>query len=117
MTRNNNAESGANVLADTTLPIAVSNNNKDITDTLSTTDSEDQYLADITTAKEIATSTDIHRGIVIGTEVKKFFAGAGWFTGRVNKIASFREDSHQVRFQEDGDIAFMSVRTIIDLQQ
>ena len=57
MTRNNNAESGANVLADTTLPIAVSNNNKDITDTLSTTDSEDQYLADITTAKEIATST------------------------------------------------------------
>ena len=113
MTRNDNAESSADVLYDTTLAVAVSNNNEATTNT----DSEDEFLADITTAKETETSTDIHGGISIGTEVKKFFAGAGWFTGRVNKIASFREDSHQVRFQEDGDIAFMSVRTIIDLQQ
>ena len=56
MTRNDNAESGSNVLADTTLAIAVSNNNKATSDT----DSEDEFLADITTAKETATSTGIH---------------------------------------------------------
>ena len=33
MKRNNNAESGANVLADTTLAVAVSNNNKYTIDT------------------------------------------------------------------------------------
>ena len=47
MTRNNNAESGANIIADTTLAVAVSKNNEATTDT----DSEDEFLADITTAK------------------------------------------------------------------
>ena len=73
MTRNNNAESGANVLADTTLAVAVSNSKEATTDT----DSEEEFLADITNAKKTATSTDIHRGIAIGTEVKIIFAGAG----------------------------------------
>ena len=73
MTRNDNAESGANVLADTTLTVAVSNSNEATTDT----DSEDEFLLDITTAKETETSTDIQRGIAIGTEVKFLFAGAG----------------------------------------
>ena len=53
----------------------------------------------------------------IGTEVKKLFAGAGRFTRKFNKIDSSREDSHQVFFQEDGDIEFMSIHTIIYLQQ
>ena len=94
MTSNDNAESGSNVLSDTTLAIAVSNNNKATSDT----DSEDEFLADITTAKETATSTGIHWGIVIGTEVKTLFAGAGWLTGKFNKIDSSQEDSHQLRF-------------------
>ena len=54
---------------------------------------------------------------MIGTEVKTLFAGAGWLTGKFNKIDSSQEDSHQIRFQEDGDIEFMSVCTILDLQQ
>ena len=113
MTRNNNAESGANVLSDNNLAVAVSNNNESTTDT----DSEDKFLADTTTAKETATSTDIHGVIAIGTEVKGLFAGAGWFTGKVNKIDSSQEDLHQVRFQEYGDIEFMSVRTILGVRQ
>ena len=80
MTRNNSAESGAKVLADTTLSVAVSNNNKATTHT----DSKDKFLADITTAKKTATSTDIHGGIGIVTEVKSYFFGAGWFTGKFN---------------------------------
>ena len=47
VTRNYNAESGANIIADTTLVVAVSNNNKATTDT----DSEDEILSYITTAK------------------------------------------------------------------
>ena len=54
---------------------------------------------------------------MIGTEMKKLFAGAGWFTVKFNKIYSSREDLHQVCFQEDGDIEIMSVRTILDIQQ
>ena len=46
MTRNNNAESGANVLADNTLSVEVSNNNEATTDT----DYEDEFLADTTPA-------------------------------------------------------------------
>ena len=53
---------------------------------------------------------------MIGTKAK-LFPGAGWFTIKVNKINSSREDSHQVRFQEDGGIEFMSVRTILGLQK
>ena len=46
-TKNDNAESGANVLADTTLAVAVSNNNEATTDT----DCEVKFIADITPAK------------------------------------------------------------------
>ena len=99
MTRNNNAEYGANVLADTNLAVEVWNNNEATTDN----DSEDDFFADITTAKETATLTDIHGGIVIGTKAK-LFPGAGWFTIKVNKIDSSREYLHQVCFQEDRDI-------------
>ena len=53
----------------------------------------------------------------IGTEVKKLFAGAGRFTRKFNKIDSSREDLHQVLFQEDGDIEFMRIPTIVDIQQ
>ena len=113
ITSNNNAESGGNVLSDTTLAVVVSNNNEAKTDT----DSEDEFLADITTAKEIATSTGIHGGTVIGTEVKKLFAGAGWFTRKVNKIDSSREYLYQVRFQEDGHFEVMSVGKILFLQK
>ena len=66
MTGNNNAEAGANILFDTTLAVAVSNNNKAKTDT----ESEDEFLLDITSAKETAASTDIHGGVAIVTEVK-----------------------------------------------
>ena len=47
MTRNDNSESGAKVIANTTLAVAVSNNNEATTDT----DSEDELLEDITTDK------------------------------------------------------------------
>ena len=66
MKSNNNNEYGVNVLADTILAVAVSNNNEATTDT----DPEDEFIADITTANETATSTDIHGGIAIGNEVK-----------------------------------------------
>ena len=53
---------------------------------------------------------------MIGTKAK-LFPGAGWFTIKVNKINSSREYLHQVRFEEDGNIEFMRVRTILDIQQ
>ena len=47
MKSNNNTESGTNILDDTTFAVDVSNNNKATTDT----DSEDEILSYITTAK------------------------------------------------------------------